>query len=104
MLLNLDDLTVDELNKKVTTLGSRLNHLQMYGSHGSGAYNQCLVWIQQITWELEERGMKIEMEANPKEWKSGVVSTIGRAGATGPEDHFKTDEELRSSQDGKKDK
>lgn len=89
MLLDLDKLSIDELNTKLNTLNGNMRHLEIAGSHGSNAYAQCLVWMQQINWELEERNFMIQIEDDPN-WKSGLVATIG-------EDHLKKDEE----EDGK---
>ena len=76
MLLDLDKLSIDELNTKLNTLNGNMRHLEIAGSHGSNAYAQCLVWMQQINWELEERNFMIQIEDDPN-WKSGLVATIG---------------------------
>lgn len=76
MLLDLVKLSIDELNEKLSTLHGRMRHLEIAGSHGSNAYAQCLVWIQQINYELEERNFLTQVEDDPN-WKSGLVATIG---------------------------
>lgn len=81
MLLNLEKLSIDELNLKITKLSLNMRQLEMTGSHGSNAYTQCIFWIQQITIELEERAFMIEIEGDAA-WTPGIVATIG-------EDHLK---------------
>lgn len=76
MLLDLDKLSVDELNSKLNTLNGRMHHLEIAGSHGSNAYAQCLFWMKQINYEIEERHYMTEIEDDPN-WKPGLVSTIG---------------------------
>lgn len=90
MLLDLASLSINELNEKITTLTTRMRHLEMAGSHGSNAYQQCIYWMQQINYELEERAFMEEIEGDPA-WTPGVVATIG-------EDH------LRSEDDGVEEK
>ncbi len=85
MLLDLDKLSIDELNEKLNTLNGHMRHLEIAGSHGSNAYAQCLVWMRQISWELEERNFMAEIEDDP-EWKPGLVATIG-------EDHLEDEED-----------
>ncbi len=76
MLLDLDKLNVDELNEKLNTLNGRMRHLEIAGSHGSNAYAQCLVWMQQINYELEERNYMSLIEDDP-DWTPGLVSDNG---------------------------
>ena len=76
MLLDLDKLNVEELNEKLNTLNGRMRHLEIAGSHGSNAYAQCLVWMQQINYELEERNYMSLIEDDP-DWKPGLVADIG---------------------------
>lgn len=76
MLLDLNKLSVDELNAKLNTLNGRMHHLEIAGSHGSNAYAQCLNWMQQLNYELEERNYMTSIEDDPN-WKPGLVATIG---------------------------
>ncbi len=78
MLLDLDKLNVEELNEKLNTLNGRMRHLEIAGSHGSNAYAQCLVWMQQINYELEERNYMSLIEEDPN-WQPGLVAEIGMA-------------------------
>ena len=92
MLLDLDKLSIDELNEKLNTLNGRMNHLEIAGSHGSNAYAQCLVWMRQISYELEERNYMTEIEDNP-DWKTGLVATIGEVPRPIIGENLKKDEE-----------
>ena len=76
MLLDLAKLNAEELNEKLNTLNGRMKHLEMAGSHGSNAYAQCLNWMQQINYELEERHYMMAIEDDP-DWKPGLVADIG---------------------------
>ena len=76
MLLDLDKLNVEELNEKLNTLNGRMRHLEIAGSHGSNAYAQCLIWMQQINYELEERNYMSLIEDDP-DWTPGLVADIG---------------------------
>lgn len=78
MLLNLDKLDVETLNEKLNTLTNRMRHLEIAGSHGSNAYAQCLVWMQQINYELEERHYMSLIEEDP-DWQPGLVAELGMA-------------------------
>jgi len=84
MLLDLDKLSIDELNAKLSTLNGNMRHLEIAGSHGSNAYAQCLFWMQQINYELEERNFMTQIADDP-DWQPGLVATIG-------EDHLEKDE------------
>ena len=89
MILDIEALTVDQLNAKANELSGKMKQLEMAGSHGSNAYAQCIFWMHQITFEIEERMFMTEIEDSP-DWKSGLVATIG-------EDHLEKDKD-----DGKK--
>ena len=89
MILDIQGLTVEQLNTKANDLSGKMKQLEMVGSHGSNAYAQCIYWMHQITFELEERGFMEQIEGDP-DWTPGLVATIG-------EDHLEKDKD-----DGKK--
>lgn len=72
MFLNLKELSDSELYDKMSTLQSRLRHLNQYSSY-SDMHNQCVNFLEQIRLEMEDRAAAQMLE----EEKSGSVSIIG---------------------------